>query len=424
MLNRIAKAHYGWRIALALAVTETASYGVLYYAFAVFLAPMERELGWSRAELTGAFSLSFLVMAALAYPVGAWVDRHGPRALMTVGSIGASFLVIAWSQVERLSDLYLIWAGIGVCAAAVLYDPAFAAIAQWFDTRRNTALTIVTFAAGFASTIFLPLSHTLLQAWGWRGAVFGLGVILAGITIPLHALVLRRRTNRPGAPAGAGRVGPRAPHVNTPPGVGFEQALSQRLFWLLTLGFGLAALSASAIRLHFIPVLTAAGMDPGLAATATGMIGVTQVLGRLLFAPLERWFPGRQLLVGIFGVQSLATALLFIGQTTLPAVGFIALFGAAQGAATLARPAILAEVYGAANYGRISSVMSMLLTLTATAAPWAASLIYDAQQSYGLVLGLVAGLSLAATATLWLARRVPGPDRDETTGFTADPTGD
>jgi len=77
--------YYGWRIVATLAVTETISWGVVYYAFSVLLAPMERDLGWSRAELTGGFSLGLLVAGAMAFPVGAWLDRRGTRLLMTGG---------------------------------------------------------------------------------------------------------------------------------------------------------------------------------------------------------------------------------------------------------------------------------------------------------------------------------------------------
>ena len=77
---------YGWRIAGALAVTQTVGYGVLYYAFSVFALPMEAELGWSRAQTSGAYSLALLVSGVVAIPVGRYVDRHGARLLMTLGS--------------------------------------------------------------------------------------------------------------------------------------------------------------------------------------------------------------------------------------------------------------------------------------------------------------------------------------------------
>jgi MFS family permease len=111
---------------------------------------------------------------------------------MAVGSVGASLLVIAWSRVTNVTAFYAIWAGLGACSAAVLYEPAFAVIAQRFTKRRSRALATVTFSAGLASTIFLPLSDGLLRAYGWRPAVLILGCFLAIMTIPLHALMLRR----------------------------------------------------------------------------------------------------------------------------------------------------------------------------------------------------------------------------------------
>ena len=79
----------------ALGVTETVSWGVLYYAFGVFVRPMEAELGWSRTAVSGAFALAVLLSGVAAVPVGRWLDRRRPRALMTAGSIAGTLLVLA-----------------------------------------------------------------------------------------------------------------------------------------------------------------------------------------------------------------------------------------------------------------------------------------------------------------------------------------
>src|SRR5688572_19298616 len=134
--------YYGWVLVAALGVTETVSWGILYYAFTVFLQPMEAELGWSRAALTGAFSLAVLVSGLAAVPVGHVLDRHGARALMTVGSCAGTLLVLAWALVEHLVVFYSIWVGIGLAMAAVLYDPAFAVVTVWFRRLRGRALTV------------------------------------------------------------------------------------------------------------------------------------------------------------------------------------------------------------------------------------------------------------------------------------------
>ena len=184
----------GWTIVGALSVTEVVSWGVLYYAFAVFLVPMQRELGYSQAELTGAFSLALLVAGIAGIGVGRFLDRHSPRGLMTAGSVAGVLLVLAWSQVEGLVAFYALWAGIGLVMAAVLYEPAFTVLAKWFEdpAERTRAMTSLTLIAGISSFIFLPLGQALIDAHGWRDALVILAVILAVVTVPLHALVLRR----------------------------------------------------------------------------------------------------------------------------------------------------------------------------------------------------------------------------------------
>jgi MFS family permease len=395
--------YYGWYIAITLALTETISWGIIYYSFSVFLTPMQSDLGWTRSELTGAFSLSLLVAGAMAFPVGAWIDRHGPRLLMTIGSVTASVLVIAWSQVSDRTTLYLIWIGLGASAAAVLYDPAFAVIAQWFNLRRSTALAIVTFAAGFASTIFLPLSDGLLHAFGWRTAILLLGIFLGVMTIPLHALKLRRHPHALGLlPDGMAKHS--TEKLMSRPDASFRSAMHSRVFWLLVLSFGLAYLSAAAIRVHFIPFLIGSGVDSSTAAFATGAIGIMQVAGRVLFVPLERRWSNSIMVIGVFALQAVATAILVIGQAPMMIGLFIILFGAAQGTATLARSSILAELYGSANYGRIASVMTVCLTLANTSAPLGASLIFDQTGSYRPVLWIVLILALAAATVAFVAK--------------------
>ncbi len=393
--------YYGWYIIATLAITETISWGVIYYAFTVFIAPMERELGWSRTQLTGGFSLALLVMGGMAFPVGYWIDRHGPRLLMTAGSIVASLLVVAWSQVSDVTTFYLIWIGLGLCAAAVLYEPAFAVVAAWFVRRRSAALALITFAAGLASTIFVPLSDAFLGLFGWRDAILVLGLFLAVTTIPLHALVLRRRPQDLGLyPDGE------ATPVTRPAArdLAISDALRSRFFWLLTLAFSLSYLAAQAIRVHFIPFLIDSGINASTAAIASGSIGLLQVAGRVVFAPLDTRVSGRVMVGGIFALQAAAMFTLLLGSSLWVVGVFVVVFGASYGAKTLARASIIAELFGSSHYGRISSVMTIFLTLAGTAAPVGAGLVYDRFGSYEPVLWTIAALALAAASVMVFAR--------------------
>ncbi|GIW05969.1 MAG: hypothetical protein KatS3mg060_0774 [Dehalococcoidia bacterium] len=278
-----ARPYYGWTIVGALAISETISWGVLSYAFGVFVTPMERDLGWSRAELTGAVSVGALVTGVAAVPVGRWIDRHGARLLMTAGSIVGSAMVLAWSMVESLPVFYLIWAGIGLAMAATLYEPAFAVIAVWFERRRGQALTVLTFAAGFASTIFLPLSDWLVSVQGWRGALASLAVLLAVSTVPLHALVLRRRPADLGLQPDGAMVAAASTHRET--AVSLREAVSQPAFAALAAAFFLVSLATTALTVNLVPLLISRPLDPALAATIGGLVGAASSFGRLALAP-------------------------------------------------------------------------------------------------------------------------------------------
>jgi sugar phosphate permease len=126
----------------ALAVSTTVAYGVLYYSFAVFVKPMELELGWNRAQTSFAFSLALIVAGLVAPFLGRVVDRQGARLVTSLGAILAAVTVFLWSRVSSLEMLYLTWALLGFTMTATFYDPAFTVVAVWFRAGRSQAILI------------------------------------------------------------------------------------------------------------------------------------------------------------------------------------------------------------------------------------------------------------------------------------------
>jgi MFS family permease len=407
-LFRLRNLYYGWWIAITLAITETISWGVVYYAYSVIITSLESEFGWSRAQVTGAFSLALLISGGMAVPVGYWLDHHGARWLMTAGSIAASLLMFAFSRVQTLTQLYLVWIGLGMTAATILYEPAFVVVAKWFERRRSTALMIITLAAGFASTIFLPLTARLLALYGWREAMAWLAALLAVSTIPLHALVLRRSPadmgqNVDGLSEAAAEDDKK--HTGGQPRVNVGQVLRQPAFWWLAVALSIGAMAAIGIRVHFIPFLEDRGFGAEYAAWIGGFIGAMQVFGRILYAPTGGRFSSSFMVGMIYVLQAVAIAILLLTRSQVGVWTFVVLFGAVYGATTLARPALLADRFGSTHYGRISSVQYVFQTLATTSAPFAAALIYTAAgNSYQPVLLALILLSLVAAAALRFGR--------------------
>lgn len=394
--------YYGWIQVVALSVTETTSWGILYYSFSVFLAPMGGELGWSRAEMTGAFSVALAISGLAAAPVGRWLDHRGPRLLMTLGSCLATVLVFAWSRVGSLPELYAVWALVGVAMAGVLYEPAFAVVAKWFVRQRGRALTVLTFLAGFASVIYIPLSAWLIATHGWRGALLTLTLVIGLGTIPVHALLLRNRPEDMGLlPDGAAAPTPTDPPATVEePSLTPRQALRDPSFWWLTAAFFLIILCATALTVHLIPYLIDSGFDASFAAWAAGLVGIMALPGRLVFTPLGDVIPRRYVTAAIFLCQAASVPVLLLVPGVAGVIGFVVLFGAGFGAISPARVALIADVYGRANYGTIGGVLASFVLGARAIAPVGAGLAHDLFGTYLPTFWALTALSLLATVAV------------------------
>jgi len=363
-------------VVAALCVTETISWGIVYYGFPVFLQAMEQDLGASRVAVTGALSIGLAVSALAALPVGRWIDRHGPRALMTAGSCLATALTFAWSRVESLPALYAVWVLMGVALAATLYEPAFAAVVSWFRQGRDRALLILTLMAGLASTIFMPIEAWLMGRYGWRAALVTLALVLGAVTIPLHALVLRRG---PGS-------GPVVPGAARPPDEAASLTLGAAartlVFWVLGLAYVVSNFATTSISTHLIPYLTGFGYPAAVAAATVGWMGAMQLVGRIVFVPIARWFGPLAVTAAVFAGQAAGIGQLpFVGLlgTVVPVV---VVLGASNGMSTLARATSLAEIFGARHYGSISGAVALGANGARAAGPVGASLLLAALGGY------------------------------------------
>jgi MFS family permease len=397
---RIAPERYGWVIVATLSVTETVTWGIVYYGFPVFLRPMEQDLGASRVAVTGAFSAGLGVSALAALPVGRWIDRRGPRGLMTAGSCLATLLTFAWAQVQSLPALYAVWFGMGVAMAATLYEPAFAAIVSWFTRQRDRALLTVTLAGGLASTIFMPIEAWLLSQVGWRSALTILAVVLGVVTIPLHAGLLRR------APAGAQPL-PERPPAALGRGMTLATARRTTVFWVLAAAFFVSNFATAALSTHLIPYLVGRGNSPTLAAAVIGWMGAMQLPGRFMFVPISARLGPRVMVAAVFAAQALGIGqlpLLWLIDTLIP---FVVLQGAANGMATLARATSLAEFFGVRHYGAIAGAIALGANGARAIGPVGASLLWVGLGSYPAVFWLLAATLVMAAGAVLIAGSEP-----------------
>lgn len=382
----------------ALCATQITSWGIVYYAFPVLLPHLTADTGWSTSAATAAFSGALLISALTAIPVGRILDRRGPRAVMTTGSVLAVASVLAIAAAPNLYVFTAAWLAAGAAMAATFYQPAFAAVTRWWGPDRVRALTIVTLAGGLASTLFAPLTATLAGHLGWRTTYAVLAAILAAVTVPAHALALRAPW--PPAPPAASTTS-RTPIARSRP------------FLLLTLAFTFSGFAMYAVVFGLVPLLTERGADPTTAAWALGLGGAGQTLGRTLYATLARRTGVTTRTAVLITAGGVTTAALALVPGPIPLLILLAvLAGVVRGNLTLLHATAVTDRWGTAHYGRLSALLTAPATVAAALAPWAgAALAGRLGGSSGLFLALAAGSALAAV--LALASGVPRGGTDE-----------
>jgi MFS family permease len=385
------------RVLVALSVTQITGWGVLYYAFPVALADITADTGWSATATTASFSAGLIVSAIAGIPVGRWLDHHGPRRVMTAGSLLAVPATAGIALAPTYAWFLAAWLVAGVAMAAVFYQAAFAALTRWYGPRRVRALTALTLVAGLSSTIFAPLTSQLLERFDWRETYLLLAVVLAVVTVPLHAFALTPpwTTTHVEVRDGAPVVHRRVPDEVRTAG-----------FLLLSGALTLTAFGLYAASLTLIPLLTARGFSAALAATTLGLLGAGQLLGRIGYAPLTaRTTPtARTVAIIIASAATIGLLAALPGPAALLIAAAI-LAGAARGAGTLLQATVVADRWGAARYGTLSGYFAAPITAAAALAPWAGTALADLTGSYPAMFWLLSGLVAAAGIAAVLSNR-------------------
>ncbi|TCZ58619.1 MFS transporter [Roseicella aquatilis] len=377
------------RLLLGIALGQMVGWGTLLATFPLFVAPMEAELGWSRAGINAGLTLSLLVAGLAAVPVGRHVDRHGGRRVLAWGAwLGAALLAL-WSVTDSLALYLALWAGMGLAQAMALWGPAMAVVVA---TAREPERSIagITLLTGFTGTIFVPLGAALIAGLGWRGALLALAALqlLPGL---LALWLLPRPAPRPPGPArdifslGA--------------------AVRRPAFLALALCFAAHAFIAIGLGAHAIPLLRERGLPEASVLLIVALHGPFQVATRFALILLGRRATMRGVGLLATGLMPVAMAVLALAPPAVPALLLYALcWAVADGLMVIVRAAGTAEILGREGYGAITGALSVATVLPRTAAPLLIALLWQVD-GYAAVPWLFVALGLLAAAAFAAAAR-------------------
>lgn len=378
------------RSVLTLGVTQIVGFGTLYYAFGVMVAPMSADLGITTTTAYGLLSVALLIGSLSAPLAGLLVDRHGARAMMAAGSAACAVTLLLMARAQGPASLLITLSLAEILAPLVLYDAAFAGIAQAVgEARARRAITMMTLLGGFASTVFWPFTLALVQTYDWRIALTVFAGLHLGLCLPLHLSLPRRRAD-PGH-ASAERTG-FAP---------LPQSLHRRAMVLLAVGFSLSWAVMAAFSAQWVPIMAALGLEQAIAVAAGALMGPAQVIARVTEMLLaQRRHPMETAVVAMLCLAAALAVLALAPVGFAAAAVFAALFGVGQGLATMVRGTVPLVLFGLTGYatrlGRLAALRMVVAALAPFGMAWAMAALGP-----GAALGLAAGLSLVSLGALW-----------------------
>ena len=381
---------YGWLVVIAGFGMFMLGGGLLMHAFGTYVKLLEADFGWSRTQLSIAFSMQRIESGFLG-PIQGWmVDRYGPRAVMVIGMLlfGGGFL--AFSVVDSLLWFYVVFIIMATGQSFGSMMSLSASLVSFFRRRRGLALGIV--GTGMATGgLVQPIVVAGLEAWGWRTMAVVSGLIIFAVGLPLAGLVRHRPQelgllpdgDEPGRPPGGNGASEGGPAYIEEVSFTAREAMRTRSFWLLSIGHAAGLMTVGAMLVHFVPHVTEElDISLGAAAQMVTLMTLMLVIGMVSAGWLGDRIDKRAIIVtAMFG--HLAAMLIMAWAS---AVLLVALAAAIQGVSWGARgpltQALRADYFGTASFGKIMGFSSLIIMMGMTIGPLAAGGIYDLTGSY------------------------------------------
>ncbi len=368
-------------VIVALGLTQNIGYGTLYYSFSILAPAMAADFGWSREWIFGVLSLALLTGGLTAPWLGRLFDDVGAGRVMTFGSGTAALALAACAFAPNAASFVVALVAIEVAANLVQYGAAFALLVQIRPEVASRSITYLTLLAGFASTIFWPLTSMLHQQLSWQSVYLIFAALNLMICLPVHACLWQS--------SAPGRAKALASGVASAEGA-LSTAWRNRGFHLMVTAFSLVSLTSAAVLVHMVPLLDGLGLMTS-AAIVGALFGPAQVASRLINMVLGARIDALSLAIIAAGLISTSIVILLFSAPAIPgAMLFAVIFGMGNGLLSIVTGTLPLYLFGSHGYGALQGKMMAARLILSAAAPFLLALSMSA-------LGIEPSLWLAAT---------------------------
>ncbi|MCH2484570.1 MAG: MFS transporter [Gammaproteobacteria bacterium] len=377
--------------------------------FAVFLLPIESEMGWSRTTLAGIYAIYMGAHGLAAVVIGWFVDRVGPRVVYTIGLLayGLAFLL---AQFGTEPWHFYLTTGVmaGIAMTAIGMTTATVLITRWYHGPRarqlSPAIGIAYSGMGAGVILWIPITNALIEMLGWRETYRTLGIILCVLAVIVYVLPWSKLQLTPLPMSRFGSVlgGSKDGHLRA--------ALKTKMFWLLFVIMFITAVAMYLVGPQMVAYLVSVGFDSTVASLAFSINGFLTVFGIAGTGWLARYF-GMKRVATISYAMSITAVILLACLTVLPVMALLALailpLGLSQGARGPIVSVQASQAFSGQGLGAIYGAITMGVGLGGMSGAWLSGVFYDVTGGYVLSYSVSVVCALAGVGLFWMMREVP-----------------
>jgi len=389
---------YGWAIVWAGFIASFGMVPMFGPVLGVFFEPIQAELGWSRAEMSLAFTIGSMTSSVFTMLFGRVIDRYGSRAIVVIAGVVIFFVMIGSSFMQAPWQFWILF-GLGPGSAlGGIQIGAGIAIANWFVKKRPRAAAIRQSGLRAGQASFPMLIAGILLFTDWRDAWRILALFTAVLIIVPSVTYLRRRPEDLGLyPDGEKPLDETA---GAPRGFRrdvrdiswtLKEARRTRAFWMIVIFVSVDRFALGAINLHMVINFQDQGLSAFQAASILTIFATTSAITGVPWGFVLEKMHIRFSAMLISFLLLLSMGVLLSADNYFLGILFALSFGFAVGGSSIVENLLWADFFGRRHLGEIRGFTAPFRFLSPIG-PTMTGFIHDQTGTYRIAYTIFAGI--------------------------------
>ena len=394
--------NYGWVIVAAGAVITCVAMGAMF-ALPVYLQPMAEDTGWTRAGISGAMTIGFIVMGVAGFLWGTLTDRIGARPVVLIAAVTLGLGLLIASQANDILVFQIAYGGLVGASGGAFFAPLMATVLGWFDKHRSLAVSLVSLGGGVAPMVMTPLATVLIEQMGWRNAMMTTALVATIIIFPTGFLIRRPPAAVEGAPQAGAVAAPGS-------GTSILSVMRQPKFIVLAAVFFLCCAAHSGPIFHTVSYAMLCGASALAAASIYSVEGLAGLFGRLFFGLLADRIGVKRVIVGGLVLQAVGIYS-YIYISDLPQFYMLAaVLGLAYGGVMPLYAVLARDYFSPSVMGTVLGGIVMTSSIGMAFGPVGGGWLFDTFGDYHWLYVSSAGIGIAAALVALTFPRPSAPE--------------